>query len=189
VADVQSRCDTSEEVRTTRWRRALEPAGTPAGHDTPRRRRRRDGGFSIVEIVITITLMGVVVVPILAAVVAGIRASSVSLAAAEVETVLVNAVDRVNRAPRTVGQTFPCDLTAPVLASVEVHGWPTSSTTVGHEYLDDDGVWQSDASGTACPGGVFKNGLVQRITVTVTSPEHDVSRSLQVVRGGGEIDI
>ena len=128
--------------------------------------------------------MGVVVVPILVAVTAGVRASSLSLTAAEVETVLVNAVDRVNR---STSARFPCDLTSPVVAAVETHGWPPSSATVGHEYLDDStGVWKTDAGGTACPGGIPQNRLVQRITVTITSPEDDVSRSLQVVRGGDE---
>jgi type II secretory pathway pseudopilin PulG len=167
-------------LRTNVRRVAAEPAGTAAGTDPKRLQRRRDGGFSFVEIVITITLMGVVVAPILAAVAASIRASTVSLAAAEVETVLVNAVDRVNRSTITA---FPCDVTAPVVAAVETHGWPQTSATVGHEYLDSSGAWQSDAGGTACPAGVPHNGLVQRITVTITSPEDELSRSLQVVRG------
>lgn len=167
-------------LRTIVRRRAVEPTDRPTDLDGPRLRRRRDGGFSFVEIVITITLMGVVVAPILVAVAASIRASTVSLAAAEVETVLVNAVDRVNRSPIL---DFKCDLTAPVVAAVETHRWPPTSATVGHEYLDSSGAWQSDASGTACPAGVHHNGLVQRITVTITSPEDEVSRSLQVVRG------
>jgi type II secretory pathway pseudopilin PulG len=163
---------------------AVERTGRPRGSDARRFRRKRDGGFSFVEIVITITLMGVVVVPILAAVTASIRASTVSLTAAEVETVLVNAVDRVNRSTKL---RFPCDLTSPVVASVETHGWSPSTATVRHEYLDKaSGVWQTDAGGTACPGGIPQNKLVQRVTVTITSPEDDVSRSLQVVRGGDE---
>jgi type II secretory pathway pseudopilin PulG len=166
-------------LRASVRRRAVERADRHAGLDEQRPRRRSDGGFSFVEIVITITLMGVVIAPILAAVAASIRASSVSVTAAEVETVLINAIDRVNRAPRA---EFDCDLTGPVLAAVEIHGWPRSSATVGHEYLDLSGAWRSDASGTACPGGVSHNGLVQRITVTITSPENNVSRSLQVVK-------
>jgi Tfp pilus assembly protein PilV len=164
-----------------RRRRAVEPARDAARLDTRRSRRRRDSGFSFVEVVITISLMGIVVAPILAAVAASIRASSVSLMSAEVENVLVNAIDRVNRAPR---EDYKCDLTGPVKAAVEVHGWLPSSAVVGHEYLDASGTWQSDVTGTACPGGNFQNGLVQRITVTITSPSNDVSRSLQVLRSG-----
>ena len=139
----------------------------------------------MVEIVITIALMGLVVAPILTAVAVSIRASSTSLTAAEVETLLVNAIDRVNRAPRS--NTTACNLTGPVKAAVETHDsdWPDSSATVGHEYLQA-GVWTTDPGGTACPGGNFNQTLVQRITVTITSPEHGVSRTLQVVRNGEE---
>lgn len=171
-------------LRTAVRRRAVERADRHAGADPQRPRRSRDGGFSIVEIVITISLMGIVVAPILTAVAVSIRASSTSLTAAEVETVLVNAVDRVNRAPRSAATA--CVLTGPVGAAVETHGWPASSATVGHEYLDPGGVWKTDPSGTACPGGVFQNTLVQRITVTITSPEHGVRRTLQVVRSSDE---
>jgi type II secretory pathway pseudopilin PulG len=170
-------------LRAAVRRRAVERAETHADDERRSRGRRRDGGFSLVEIVITITLMGIVVVPILVAVAASIRASTTSLAAAEVETVLVNAVDRVNRSTHA---RFPCDLRSPVVAAVETHGWSPSDATVKHEYLDSSGVWRTDPGGTACPGGVPRSGLVQRITVTITSPEDEVSRSLQVVRGGDE---
>jgi len=170
-------------LRAAVRRRAVERTTRHAGLGEQRLQRDRDSGFSFVEIVITITLMGVVVAPILTAVAASIKASTVSLASAEVETVLVNAVDRVNRSTRA---RFPCDLTSPVVAAVETHGWAPSSATLRHEYLDSSGAWQTDAGGTACPGGIPQNGLIQRITVTITSPEANVSRSLQVVRGGDE---
>lgn len=136
----------------------------------------RDRGFSFVEVVVTIVLMGLVVLPILAAVRGSIRASTVSRDAAEVETVLVNAVDRVNRAPRE------CDLTAYVEAAVESHGWEASAADVEHRYLNSSGAWQTDPSGTACPGGAFQNGIVQRIDITITSPENEISRTLEVVK-------
>ena len=46
----------------------------------------------------TITLMAVVVVPIMSAVATSIKSSSQTRSAAQVETALVNAADRVNRA-------------------------------------------------------------------------------------------
>ena len=63
---------------------------------------RRDAGFTLVEAVVTIALMSIVVVPVLGAVMASIEASSRSRSAAQIETVIVNASDRVNRAPRRV---------------------------------------------------------------------------------------
>ncbi len=141
----------------------------------------RDGGFSFIEIVVTVVLMGVVLLPILAAVRSGVQTSVSSRTAAEVETALVNAVDRVTRAER-VGATA-CDVTSPVAASIEAFGWdPVTNVVVGHEYLDA-GVWMTDPSGTACPGGSFQAGLVQRVTITVISPDGAVSRTLEVVRG------
>lgn len=142
--------------------------------------RTRDRGVTLIEIVITITLMGVIVVPILVAVATSVRSSRVSEDSAQVETLLVNAVDRVNRATRG---DFPCDLTSPVGAAVETVGWPASSVQVEHHYLDVNEQWQSDASGTACPGGSFQTGIVQRVTIIITSPDEGITRSLQVIRG------
>lgn len=154
------------------------------------RRRRRirartgqaDAGVTFVEVVLSIALLGIVVVPLLLAVSASVKSSSVSESAAQVETLLVNAVDRVNRAPR---QDFPCDVTGPVVAAVETVGWPTTAATVAQEYLDEPtGTWVSGAGNLACPDDTgFYNGIVQRITITITSPDESVSRTLQVVRG------
>jgi type II secretory pathway pseudopilin PulG len=135
---------------------------------------------TLVEIVIAIAMIGVIVVPILTTVATSMRTSRVSDDAAQVETLLVNSIDRINRAGRG---DFPCDLTSPVVAAVETVGWPVANVTVGHEYLDPAGQWQTDPSGTACPGGSFQNGIVQRITVTITSPAEEITRSLQVIRG------
>ena len=145
-------------------------------------RGARDRGVTLIEIVITITLMGVIVVPILVAVATSVRSSRVSQDSAQVETLLVNAIDRVNRATRA---DFPCDLTSPVVAAVETVGWPPSSVQVGHEYLDVNEQWQTDpfGSGTACPNEAPFAGIVQRITITITSPDEGLTRSLQVIRG------
>ena len=140
-----------------------------------------DDGVTLVEIVISISLMGIVVVPLLLAVSSSIKSSNVSETAAQVETLLVNAVDRVNRAPRS--GTFACDLTSAVEAAVETVGWPTSAASVQQEYLDVSGSWMPGDFGTACPGGSLTPGLTQRITITITDPDERVSRTLQVVRG------
>jgi type II secretory pathway pseudopilin PulG len=141
-----------------------------------------DEGVTLVEVVLSIALLGIVVVPLLLAVSASIRSSNVSESAAQVETLLVNAVDRVNRAPRN---DFQCDVSSPIVAAVETVGWPTSSATIVQEYLDEPtGNWLSGTGNLACPDSTgFYNGIVQRITITITSPDERVSRTLQVVRG------
>jgi type II secretory pathway pseudopilin PulG len=144
-------------------------------------RHGADDGITLIEIVITVTLLALVVVPILIAVTTSIKTSRISESAAQVETLLVNAVDRVNRSSQA---DFPCSLTSPVTAAVETVGWPASAATVYHEYLEIDGTWKTDDGGlTACRSTGFQNGIVQRVTITITSPEDGVSRSLQVVRG------
>ncbi len=153
---------------------------------TPRRRsqQRRDGGFTYVEVVITIVLMGIVVLPILAAVRSSVRAASVSRAAAEVETVLVNAADRVTRADRDSSPTFQCDLSGPARKAAIVHGWDAATITVEHEHWDElaNGGSGGFVPG-ACPGGTFENGLVQLVRIRVESPVEDVARELEVVKG------
>ena len=163
-----------------------------ADHSPPARRRRarpRHGrGFSYIEVVITLALTGIVVLPILAAVRSSIDAASVSRTAAEVETVLINAADRVSRADRL---EFPCDLTIPAkrAAASQDATWSGDDISVEHAYWVEGtdgapGGWQTEV--TACPGGVDAPRppfLVQRITILVTSPDGRVRRALEVVKG------
>ena len=73
-----------------------------------RRPARRDG-FSLVEMVITIALLGTVVVGVLAAVQGSIKASTTARHSAQIQTVLLNAADRVNRAPKGCGSVIDGD--------------------------------------------------------------------------------
>ena len=161
----------SQMRQRIRRRRAVRAAGDGS----------TDQGVTLVEVVISIALMGIIVVPLLLAVSSSIRSSRVSESAAEVETLLVNAVDRVNRAPRA--GTFACDLSSAVEAAVETVGWSPTTAAVQQEYLDISGSWVVGDSGTACPAGGLTPGLTQRITITITDPNERVSRTLQVVRG------
>jgi Tfp pilus assembly protein PilX len=145
--------------------------------------RRRDAGVSLVEVVISIVLMGTVVAAILNAVTTSIRMSSVSRDAAQVETVVVNAADRINRAP------IRCDIdgyTEYAVAAVRSQGWWTNegefaqAANVRHEFYDPTASppWREGV----CPADDFGKRLIQRISVTVTSPSESVSRTIQVVK-------
>ena len=141
----------------------------------------RDNGFTFVEVVVTVVLMGVVLVPILASVRSTIRASAVSREAAQVETLLVNVVDRVNRAQRS--PALKCDLSSPAIAAVETQGWDPGLATIEQWYLETDGTWvQGSGASPACPTGGFRNGLVQKVTVSVSGPQHGVTRTIEVVK-------
>lgn len=157
-------------------------------HGVPTCRRRgarhvepvvRDGGFTLVEIVVAITLMAVLVVPILTAVTTSIRESSRARSAAQVETAIVNAADRVNRAPKS------CAYGEYVRAAVRSQHWDQSLAAVVEEHyvppevLTHDGSW---APGACESTAGATDRLVQRVTITITSPDGRASRSIQVVK-------
>lgn len=144
-------------------------------------RAGRDRGFSIVEVVVTITLMAMVLVPIMSAVVMSIRASSQGRSASEVETTLVNAADRVNRA------TKRCDYLPVVRAAVQTRGWnPDLASVTQERYVP--GATPAEPGGGWIAGACELNtapaaGLVQRVIITITSPDGHIQREIQVVKG------
>lgn len=152
-----------------------------------RTRSSNDGGYTFVEIVITIALLAVVIVPILNAVVTSIEASSRSRSAAQVETLVVNAADRVNRAPKA------CDYYNYARAAVVSRGWDESSVTNFEQaYYEPSlsGPAQVDlaAAGhwvfgsTACRLDEPSELEVQLVRIQVTSPDGKVSRTIEVVK-------
>jgi type II secretory pathway pseudopilin PulG len=138
----------------------------------------RDEGFSLVEIVITILLMGTVLVAIMNTSIGGIKASSASTDLAKIETVLQNAADRVNRAPQK------CNYDMYVQAAAQVAGWPPAQATATYKYYQAGtdatkaGSWHDGPCTT--PGVAGKD--VQLVTITIVSPNGKVKRSMQVVK-------
>lgn len=149
-------------------------------------RGTRDRGMTLIEVLVTIVLIGTVVVGILAATQASIIASRTSRDAARVQSALVSAAERVERAGRDDGYT--CDLSGPIHAASQLHLGVTAAeaptyTAIGYEHLTAAG-WQSGA----CPVGSggqaqYQPNLVQRIRITMTSPETGLSRTLEVLKG------
>jgi hypothetical protein len=149
----------------------------------PTNREVRDQGFSLTEIVIAVALTGTIVLAIMTAVFTGVRASSTSRSAAKVETAIVNAADRVNRAPKK------CDYTIYAQAAVQTEGWDPSRAAVVQEYFVPGadamsaGEWRTGAAGSpGCPGPTPTDLLVQRVTITITSPDGSVRRNITVVK-------
>jgi prepilin-type N-terminal cleavage/methylation domain-containing protein len=143
-------------------------------------RDRIDCGFSLVEVIAAIALVGLMGIALLNASATGIRVSSSTDTIAKVETILSNAADRINRAP------LGCDYTQFAQAAAQSEGWLPNAATVAHQYYEpgpsavigDEGTWQAGA----CPGGIRRNRLVQMVTVTVTTPNGKTQRSIQVVK-------
>lgn len=136
---------------------------------------RRDHGATLTEIMVSIALIGVLVAALLGAVQASIRSSSVAFAGAEVETVLLNASDRISRAPQL------CDYEAYVDAAALAEGWDISTTSVTVELLVANTGSPSDWQPQACPADVSPFD-VQRLTITATNPGGGTTRTLTVVK-------
>lgn len=126
----------------------------------------------------TISICSIVLVPVFNAVISSIDASDRNTGLAQVETVLQNAADRVNRAPKK------CDYTVYVQAAAQAQGWaPGQAKVVVEHYVPDDlptqpGEWKTGG----CDGPSPADLLVQRVTITVTEPGNGVVRTLQVVK-------
>jgi prepilin-type N-terminal cleavage/methylation domain-containing protein len=137
-----------------------------------------DAGFSLVEVVMTIVLMGITLLPLMNAAITGVKASSSSRRVAELQTVLLNAADRVNRAP------VKCDYTVYIQAAAQTKGWSPSQASATYEWYEPGataavaGTWHPGA----CSGAAPTQNLVQRVTIQMTSPEANISRTIQVVK-------
>lgn len=151
-------------------------AATSRSHRSP---SRRDEGTTFLEVLIAVILLGTVVIGILAAMRAGVIASSTSREAAKVETALLNASDRVSRAPLKCIEGGYVPYVEAAIAGWEGDGEAT--VTVRHlQYDPDDGVF-ADSTWAAgpCPAS---GSQVQRVTITITGPDREVTRSMDVIK-------
>jgi prepilin-type N-terminal cleavage/methylation domain-containing protein len=145
-----------------------------------------DEGFTLVEVVITITLIALTIVPILDATFTSIKASATAREVAEVETVLQNAADRVNRADPL------CDYKIYVEAAAIAKGWDATQASATYQYYlpganalaSSPGAWTVSGSNPtdACPGGNRSARLIQLVTITVRSDSGSINRTIQVVK-------
>jgi prepilin-type N-terminal cleavage/methylation domain-containing protein len=154
---------------------------TEVGPHSPHAPRDVDRGFTLVELVMAITVMMIIAVPTMSAVIAAIRADVLNNDLADVQTVLQNAVDNVNRAPKG------CAYTQYAQNAATTEGWNgvATVTVVEKHYTpgatsDVAGVWdvQACAGATTTPSPL----LVQMVTITVKSPDGKVQKTLQVVK-------
>ena len=142
-----------------------------------------DSGFTLIELLVTIVIIATAVLAVLASVQTNIIASSRSRSAARVESVIVNVADRINRAPNT------CDYTIYATAAVLTEQWPESSVSITQQHYDflkydpsaaASGTWTAGAcaSDLTSPPDL----LVQKISIKVTSPDGNVTRTIEVVK-------
>jgi len=132
-----------------------------------------------VEVVVTVTIMAITMIPLMLAALMTVEASSATRTASRVETVLANAADRVNRAGESCA-----GYDVYVQAAALAEGWEGDRATATYHYYSPAnpttiaGTW---VNGT-CPGLTRPDGLVQKVTITVISPDGKVTRTLEVVK-------
>ena len=146
---------------------------------------RRDTGFGLVEVLVAVVLIAMAVVPLMMAGVVSIKVSGRTNVVSKTETVLANAADRVNRAGEG------CDYGVYAEAAALAQGWTADRVAVNYAYFVPDEP-AANASGSpvtaghweagACPGTQRPEGLVQKVTISVHSPDDTVTRSIVVVK-------
>lgn len=153
------------------------------------RRRRRDGGFTLAEVVVAIALTGTIVATVIAGMRTIIEVSSFSDDQAGVEAVLGGAADKLGGAP-----LIPCpDLLGPnsyqefAEAGALNVGWETTTVTVEEiKFWDPENQSWADTNGVGdedCAETVFLSTAkaMQRVRVRATTPDGDYTRTIDVV--------
>lgn len=152
----------------------LETGCDGEGVDRP----RRDAGYTLTEVLAAVVLMAIAIIPIILAAGLSLRTSSQSRNLGRIETVLANAADRVNRASEG------CDYLIYAQAATLAEWNDKTLATVTYQHYEPaasaatDGEWTTGA----CVDGVRTPGLVQMVTITITSPDHTHIRTIQVVK-------
>lgn len=162
--------------------------------DDSRSATDRDSGATLIEVLITIVLMATVLVTLMVAVVTGIRASVDAKGAAEIETMLINVGDRINRAPNTL-----CDYAPFAQYAAETYDWEGEMIVTQFYYrvqdvdadgqpdLEYPGQWVSKPSGDlypACRGTSREKQEVSLVVVEVHAADSNMARTIKVVKSG-----
>lgn len=134
-----------------------------------------DRGATLIEMVLAVLLTGLVVLGLLAGIRTSVTASSIAYEGGQLETVLINAADRVQRAAQR------CEYEGYVDAAALAQGWDVGTISVSAELLVANTGSTSDWAPQACPDDVQPFD-VQRLTITATTPDGEITRTMTVVK-------
>lgn len=143
-----------------------------------------EDGFSLVELLVTIVIVGVTFSALLGGLITTITVSSLHRKQATADSVARSAAEWIKDSVQTqyancagVGTYSFSGLSKPTGYSVAIHGveyWDGSGPVAGTPYSLDSHL------GPSCPGSGDKG--IQRITIDVMSTDGQVSESVQVVK-------
>ncbi|HZQ27733.1 MAG TPA: prepilin-type N-terminal cleavage/methylation domain-containing protein [Acidimicrobiales bacterium] len=146
-----------------------------------------DEGFTLIEVLVAVALMGITVTAILGGMGIGLVVSSVHRSQANANTVVVSAVEKV-KSSGTAYQPCATSTNAVYLAAARSaplpSGWVANSAITipagGVQYWDGASFSPSHVCNDAL-AGFFK---IQLVTVQVTSPDGKAVESLSFVKRG-----
>jgi len=150
-----------------------QPAGESQQESGNPRRAKRDGGFSLIEIVVSVTLLGVASASILAALGASTHGSARHREVATATAWLQSAADELETELVTnCGGDALTDYTTTVKTVANSDNWNPNFITV-----TDVKWWNGSSFGTTCYDDV------QLVSLRVASPNGKVTQTLDVVKG------
>ena len=131
--------------------------------------RRSDAGESLVELLVSIAILGIAVIAVLGALTMGSSASSLHKGQAKNQNLLHNWAEKVSASTYTA-----CATTAQIVASDTLPtGYSSSVTNVQY--------WNGTAFGSSCAAATDKG--LQRVTLKITAPSsaNSIAQSLDVI--------
>jgi len=151
---------------------------------------RGEEGFSLVEVLITIVIVGVTFAALLGGLITTITVSSVHRKQATADSVVRSAAEWIKDGVQT--PYAPCGGVGPYNNSLSnlprpsgysavvqtVEYWDGASAVAGTPYALNSGI--GGHLGTGCPGTGDKG--LQRITIVVTSSNPPISETVQIIK-------
>ena len=148
---------------------------------TVRDRRPGDAGESLIEVLLSIAIMGLAFVAALGGMRLGLIGSQVHRSQATAETVLLSAVEKV----KSQSTYTPCAVAndaayLPDAQSVVPSGWAASTVSIPSvEYWNGSGFQTTGCASLEAVATILR---IQLITVQVTSPEGDAVETMSFVK-------
>lgn len=146
--------------------------------------QRGDRGYTLIEMLIAIVLMGTIVLSIMGGMWAVVRASRQSDQRAKVQAVLGSAADRISVLNHTNCPEIDGVYELFAEKAAESVGWPAESVRItSYEYWDPTpdvaDPWAGSCNASA---GLTTAKTLQRLTIEATSPDGNVVSSLQIIK-------